>query len=368
MMGAVTLSYLATYLMFLMAIVISSNEFQGSIPGFTQSNYSPPLVGFSGINDVSIANKFIFSILAAGIYLSIPGILDSIAKALGVDNPLPEIFKRPFEEFKLGSNYAFRKAPALARATVGRVGYGTAKWALRKAGESGGGTFGDSYAARTADTFARRASQFKSWGAEQGGVLGLIGSGLGSATEVVGEAASQSLGNKAGKVRKVGDEGGTDMAYTVEAYLPGSKQVGKGFEFEKSKMKNSPIEVRLDFSKTANSVPLTGYIIFKSDGSGDNFASKAEGISDESIKLKVRPFNDAIKNIFRKAGPNLITAAPLQAKSSVTYNFLIPSSDFIKNGVYHDFSCEFKTALVASPDGEGKITAAEVKFNIFFAK
>lgn len=135
-MASVVLTFLVTYIMFLVSVVLANELFVNRLLGdaaISGISYSPPLLGLAteissdggeSIN-VAINNRFIFSLISAGVYLSIPGTIDMIVKALGVDQPLPEIIKRPLNELQIGSRAAFRQIPGAAYVGAKRT-YGAA--------------------------------------------------------------------------------------------------------------------------------------------------------------------------------------------------------------------------------------------------
>lgn len=109
-MGSASLAYIVTYMMFILTIVFTSEGFQSQFPDIRTGGYVPPLLGLNGIlNDVqgTGVTSLVLSLVGIGIFFSIPNVLKSIDKSLGVEFALPQFIKDPFVNMKesFGATY-----------------------------------------------------------------------------------------------------------------------------------------------------------------------------------------------------------------------------------------------------------------------
>lgn len=109
-MGSASLAYIVTYMMFILTIVFTSEGFQSQFPDIRTGGYVPPLLGLNGIlNDVqgTGVTSLVLSLVGIGIFFSIPNVLKSIDKSLGVQFALPQFIKDPFVNMKesFGATY-----------------------------------------------------------------------------------------------------------------------------------------------------------------------------------------------------------------------------------------------------------------------
>jgi hypothetical protein len=116
-MGSASLAYIVTYLMFILTIVFTSEGFQSQFPDIRTGGYVPPLLGLNSVlNDVqgTGVTSLVLSLVGIGIFFSIPNVLKSIDKSLGVEFAIPTFVKDPFVNMKESFNMTFRTAPSLA--------------------------------------------------------------------------------------------------------------------------------------------------------------------------------------------------------------------------------------------------------------
>lgn len=132
MLGACTLTYIVTYVMFLLTLIFTDPVFINSLPDYRTSGYIPPLLGIQDILK-SLAEsasgapitQLIATLIGIGIYFSIPNVLDSIDDTLGTKFMLPQFVKTPFENMAESFKITTRAFPAAAaRATQITAGTG----------------------------------------------------------------------------------------------------------------------------------------------------------------------------------------------------------------------------------------------------
>lgn len=106
MMGAASLFYIVTYLMFVLTFVFTSSVFNDQLPNFSRGLYIPPLLGLRELFDSlpsgssrSLIN-LLFSFVGLGIYFSIPKVLESIDTSLDQKFVIPTFLKTPFESLQ----------------------------------------------------------------------------------------------------------------------------------------------------------------------------------------------------------------------------------------------------------------------------
>ncbi|GAB4283479.1 MAG: hypothetical protein Kow0081_0050 [Candidatus Dojkabacteria bacterium] len=118
-MGSGTLSFIAAYMMTLLAMILSTATFQANLAQAGISQYNPPLLGFDfatqigGLVDTGV-NSLIMAFVALGIYLSIPPTLKNIDSAMGVTGTIPAFISNIWQSARDSWN--------LAKATPGYIG------------------------------------------------------------------------------------------------------------------------------------------------------------------------------------------------------------------------------------------------------
>jgi hypothetical protein len=131
-MGAASLHYIVAYALFLFAIIFTNEAFFRTIPNVETYKYTPPLLGVIGqtmsgavtetTNLSGTSTAMLFTLLGAGLFLSIPTILDMINEKLGIEESLIPKALKPFaDDIKYSGDVAFRKAPATARVAGGSI-------------------------------------------------------------------------------------------------------------------------------------------------------------------------------------------------------------------------------------------------------
>ncbi|MCA9379163.1 hypothetical protein KC640_01930 [Candidatus Dojkabacteria bacterium] len=129
-LGAASLNYIVSYALFLFAIIFTNEAFFRSIPNVQTYKYTPPLLGVIGqaisggttdtVNLAGTSTGMLFTLLGAGLFLSIPKILDTIDEKLGVEQGfIPKALQPYVDDIKYSGDVAFRKAPATGRAVGG---------------------------------------------------------------------------------------------------------------------------------------------------------------------------------------------------------------------------------------------------------
>ncbi len=102
-LGAAALSYIVTYGILLLTIVLTHQAFLSTLPELRSGAFVPPLLGITaaiGGGSTTLA-KLLFTLIGLGMYFSLPKILASVDKALGVSGPLiPDFIKTPWEGLK----------------------------------------------------------------------------------------------------------------------------------------------------------------------------------------------------------------------------------------------------------------------------
>lgn len=116
---AASLSYIATYGMFLLTIIFTSDEFLAEVPTFASGSFNPPLLGLGAIGiESNTLTQLLLTLVGLGIYFSIPNTIASINKSLGADKPLPKFITTPWESFNESRRVMFRTAPAMGARTA----------------------------------------------------------------------------------------------------------------------------------------------------------------------------------------------------------------------------------------------------------
>lgn len=143
-MGAASLFFIVTYIIFTTSLVFTNQAFFNSIPNADTYRFRPPLLGdlgtlvtdsTAGAVNESNTSMFLLTIVGAFLFLATPKILDNIDEALGIERSLIPKALQPFvDDIRYSSDYAFRTAvPGVAAAaystatgvsrnTIGRVG------------------------------------------------------------------------------------------------------------------------------------------------------------------------------------------------------------------------------------------------------
>jgi hypothetical protein len=119
-MANCALHFIVTYCLFLVIIVFANPAFQSTIPGASGANgYRPPVLAgwLPAIPNLTANSSLIFTILALGLFLYIPAILDQIDERFK-SAPFP-LLQGAVKELRSSSDIAFRQAPAVI-GTVGR--------------------------------------------------------------------------------------------------------------------------------------------------------------------------------------------------------------------------------------------------------
>ena len=121
-MGAASLSFIVTYMMFILTIVFTSEGFQSQFPDIRSGGYIPPLLGLESILDLSSGTDvqaggitaLVLTLVGLGIFFSIPNVLKGIDKALDAEFAIPQFVKDPFVNMKESFDMTFRAAPSFA--------------------------------------------------------------------------------------------------------------------------------------------------------------------------------------------------------------------------------------------------------------
>jgi hypothetical protein len=138
-LGAATAAYVVAYGCLLLTLIFTSPGFVRTIvPGGDEGVvsgvfYAPPILfpseqisaeqqgtGLGG----GLRPEFVFMLLGVGIFLSIPPILDSIDKRLGIKTELPAFLATPLAEFNSAADIGLRQGGAVARRGTGILGGG----------------------------------------------------------------------------------------------------------------------------------------------------------------------------------------------------------------------------------------------------
>ncbi|MDQ6985794.1 MAG: hypothetical protein Q9M91_06505 [Candidatus Dojkabacteria bacterium] len=111
MMWSASIIYITTYLLFLLAIILSNESFAAAIPASAGTVYIPPMSGLgviAGYSDDVFAgvNGFMMAIMAVAIYLNIPVTLQQIDDELGTQIKVPKFFTNAFNSAKDSVNLA----------------------------------------------------------------------------------------------------------------------------------------------------------------------------------------------------------------------------------------------------------------------
>ncbi len=127
-MGAASLNFIATYAMFILTLVFTSEGFQSQFPDIRTSGYIPPLLGLESIlasgTDTQLTGitALVLTLVGIGIFFNIPNTLNNIDKALGADKIiLPQFATDAFASMKesFGATYGLAsRGVGLTRTTV----------------------------------------------------------------------------------------------------------------------------------------------------------------------------------------------------------------------------------------------------------
>lgn len=102
-LGAASLSYIVTYGILLLTIVLTHQTFLSTLPELRSGAFVPPLLGLTsaiGGGSTTLA-QLLFTLIGLGMYFSLPKILAGVDKTLGVSGPLlPDFVKTPLEGLK----------------------------------------------------------------------------------------------------------------------------------------------------------------------------------------------------------------------------------------------------------------------------
>ncbi len=201
------LVFIVTYIIFITVLVFTDPVFQAQVAGGGVTEYVPPILNSSlqRLGVESLASdaggsikliSIVFLFLGMGLFIGIPGFLDSLKKTLVPEGQIPIIGTMLQELGTSGTiarDWAVRKAPATAigigRRTASGLSVGT-----RFAGSFGGGKYGKSYGETATDARVKQAQDLRARQA-QGGVGGLW---AGARAQVV-EGAARVTGAMYGK-------------------------------------------------------------------------------------------------------------------------------------------------------------------------
>lgn len=128
-MGSAALYYIVTYSVFLLVIIFTSPEFYTIIPNPETYTYSPPLISpiFADLFGAASAGasggviRLLFTMVGVGLFVSIPRMLDSINKMLGVDDGIPQSLKTPFQDLGSAADIALRQVPGRGLSVAGSI-------------------------------------------------------------------------------------------------------------------------------------------------------------------------------------------------------------------------------------------------------
>lgn len=111
-----SLSYIVTYLMFLLTIIFTDPSFQAGVPNIASGFFRPPLlnIGAFGIDSGSITTALL-TLIGLGIFFSIPSTLEGIDVALGTNSMLPKFITTPIDSFQDGLSFAGKSITGSAR-------------------------------------------------------------------------------------------------------------------------------------------------------------------------------------------------------------------------------------------------------------
>jgi len=125
-MGAASLSFIVTYMMFILTIVFTSEGFQSQFPDIRTGGYIPPLLGLesvlNGATDTqgSGITALVLTLVGIGIFFTIPNVLAGIDKALDAEFAIPQFVKDPLVNMResFGATYGVAsRGVGLARTT-----------------------------------------------------------------------------------------------------------------------------------------------------------------------------------------------------------------------------------------------------------
>lgn len=121
-LGAASLSYIVTYGILLLTIVLTHQTFLSTLPELRSGAFVPPLLGLTsaiGGGSTTLA-QLLFTLIGLGMYFSLPKILAGVDKTLGVSGPLlPDFVKTPLEGLKESWNVTRAAVERGWGATVG---------------------------------------------------------------------------------------------------------------------------------------------------------------------------------------------------------------------------------------------------------
>lgn len=165
-MAAASLFFIVTYIIFTTTLVLTNEAFFSSIPNINTYEFRPPLLGDlgafvtntvdSGVGSGLGASGFLFSIVGAFLFLSIPKILDTINEKLDVPPDfIPQALKPYIEDIKYSGDYALRKVPTAAQAGGVALAAGTYRNTIgaigKRIGSSRDNPFASSYGSQAVD-------------------------------------------------------------------------------------------------------------------------------------------------------------------------------------------------------------------------
>lgn len=160
-LAAAALFFVVTYIVMLTTLVLTNEAFFNSIPNVSTYQFKPPLLGDLGllvsgavqgsVNNGLGSSGFLFTLIGAFLFLSLPKILDDIDARLGVEQTLiPKALQPYVDDIKYSGDYAFRTAlPAaysVGRSTLNTTWRNTGGLIGRTIGESRSGPFDDTAA------------------------------------------------------------------------------------------------------------------------------------------------------------------------------------------------------------------------------
>lgn len=224
-MASASLFFIVTYSLFLFSIVFMNKAFYNSIPNIETYSYSPPLLGWVGQTVNSLGQQvtdrnttsMLFVLLGAGLFLSIPKILDGIDDYLGIEQSLiPKALKPYVDDITYSADYALRKAPVALAAggqTIGGGLYTNTLGALgRRIGSNSKNPFDDSTADKFKDTARAEIQRLQEERANAKGPLAPLSRGISSAKIAAYKAGANARSNFYGAGPAIGAKPGENKA------------------------------------------------------------------------------------------------------------------------------------------------------------